>query len=64
MSNSVRSTYVICSNVSQLAMLAGAILIPVYVMPGNYWWTGVLSVLVVVDGIGLGKRMDLWEGKV
>jgi len=64
MSEKVRSAYVWSLVIGQLVMLAAAVLIPVYVTPGYYWWTAFFVFLVAIDGYALGLRMNLWEGKI
>lgn len=62
--NAVKATYIVTMAIGQMAMLAGAMLAPVYLTPGNYWWTVLLLFFVCMDGFVLGKRMDLWTGEV
>lgn len=64
MSERVRSAYVWSLVIGQLVMLGAAVLIPVYVTPGYYYWTAFFVFGVICDGYMLGKRMNLWEGEV
>ena len=61
--NTVKVAYIVMLVTGQLLMLGGAMLAPVYLTPGNYWWTGLLLFFVFMDGVVFGKRMDLWTGK-
>lgn len=62
--NAVKVAYIITSCVGQLFVLAAAVLIPVYVTPGVYWWTAFFVLTALTDGYELAKRMNLWTGEV
>ena len=62
MNSLVRCTYLVTMFLGQMVMLAFAIAVPVYITPGQYWWTAFLLFCVLGDGYMIGKRMNLWEG--
>lgn len=64
--NVVKSTYLVCNTVGQISLLAGAVVIPVWVTPGLYWWTGLFLLMFAASDLGSSNRMDSWGdfGKV
>lgn len=61
--NSLKIAYIISMSVGQILMLAAAVLIPIYITPGYYWWTAFFIIMVMGDGVMIGKRMNLWTGE-
>jgi hypothetical protein len=45
-------------------MIVFALLAPVFITPGYYWWSILLVCLALADGVAYGKRMDKWEGDI
>ena len=58
----IKITYIICYTICQIILLIGAVLIPVYITPGYYWWTIFLLLVMVCDSINFTKRLNSWEG--
>lgn len=62
--NSVKVAYIWASCVGQMCVLAAAVLIPIYLTPGSYWWTAFFLLTALTDGYALAKRMNLWTGEI
>ena len=60
--NSVKITYIICSCVFELMMVAIIFLAPTYLTPGWYWWSVFATALLVASGQGFSERLNSWEG--
>ena len=54
-------TYIICSTVLDIFLLLGAVLIPIYITPGYYYWTAILIFMFLSAGNSFSKRIDKWE---
>ncbi|RLA05142.1 MAG: hypothetical protein DRQ47_01895 [Gammaproteobacteria bacterium] len=54
-------TYLILTFLTQIIFLAGAILIPVYITPGYYYWTALLLLMFFMSGYALSQRLNKWE---
>lgn len=61
---SVRITYMVCHTVFVCLMIVLAMLAPLYITPGYYWWSILLVVFALADGVVYGKRVDKWEGEI
>jgi hypothetical protein len=59
--NSVKIAYIIMSGLIDLVVLILAIITPVYITPGNYWWTILLLCLLVLFSAGFTKRVNSWK---
>ena len=57
----LKITYVICYFIFQLVLLIGAVLIPVYITPGYYWWTAYFIIGSLINAHYFGERMDKWS---
>lgn len=57
----MKVAYIIMSEISALALLAGAVLIPVYITPGYYWWSALFLLIFLVMGSSYADRLDKWE---
>lgn len=57
----LKITYIICSLVSDLALLAGAILTPIYATPGYYWWSALLIIFMIASSVGFTERLNGWK---
>jgi len=62
--NDLKIAYVVCSLIQSIVLVVLAIVIPIWLTPGYYWWSSILLFLIIVGSHGLGKRMDLWTGSV
>ncbi len=58
--NSVKIAYIICSLISDLAFLALAVLAPICLTPGYYWWTAGAVCLFFASGVGFTERVNSW----
>ena len=58
----MRAAYVVMSGAEALFLLAAAMLTPVYLTPGFYYWTGVCGVLLLMQSAALSIRLSSWDG--
>ena len=58
--NSVKIAYIICDLISGLAMLGVALLAPIYLTPGYYWWTAFMIFMLIAQSYGFSKRLNSW----
>lgn len=59
--NVVKIAYMILAVIFSLTLLTAMVLIPVYITPGYYWWSGLLFLLVLISSNGAATRMDEWD---
>lgn len=57
----MRKLYLTYVFIFQLILLAGAVLIPIYLTPGYYWWTAFFLMLLVATSANVSKRIDEWN---
>lgn len=60
--NSVKVVYLICCSVGNIFFLLMAVITPIYLTPGYYWWTALFIFFVVSQSKNVSKRMNSWEG--
>ena len=58
--NSVKIAYIVCLCVLDIFVLSAAIITPVYITPGNYWWSVILILLLLMSGFSFSHRLDRW----
>lgn len=58
--NSVKITYLICDLISSLAILAVAVIAPIWVTPGYYWWTLGCVIFEFMRARGFTSRLNGW----
>jgi hypothetical protein len=58
--NAVRVVYLVCTLIETLALLLLAMIVPVWITPGYYWWTVVCFVLLAGSGHSFTKRVNDW----
>lgn len=56
----VRITYLLCNLVWNLVLLALAVAAPIYITPGDYWWTAFDILLMIGQGFAFTKRLNGW----
>ena len=57
----MRKLYLTYAFIFELILLAGAVLTPIYLTPGYYWWTAFFLMLFVATSESVGKRIDEWN---
>lgn len=60
--NDVRITYIICSMISTFGLLAIAIATPIWVTPGQYWWTALCIFMILGSSWSFTSRVNQWPG--
>lgn len=58
--NSVKITYMILITVMELFLFTTALLAPIYLTPGWYFWSVFSIVLMLLCSYGASTRMDSW----
>ena len=59
--NSVKITYIICVTIMELTFFILAMLAPIYVTPGVYWWTAGCIFMVAACGHRFTQRANSWR---
>jgi hypothetical protein len=59
--NSVKCTYIICSFIFELAMLTLAVAAPVWITPGDYWWTIIAIAVAMSHSKAFTDRVNSWK---
>ena len=57
---SVRIAYIVCSMLFSLGLLILAILTPVIVTPGYYWWSALCLLLMATQSHAFSRRLNSW----
>jgi len=58
--NSVKIAYIIVSLIGDIFYLSAAVITPILVTPGYYWWTAFFLILAMATSCGLTKRLNSW----
>jgi len=59
--NSVKIAYIVCSTVFELAFLFLAVVAPMWITPGLYWWTAAAVFLMACTSKGFTDRLNSWK---
>ena len=60
--NALRATYIVCDLIFSLALLALAVFSPVWITPGQYWWTALSIFFLLGQANSFTKRLNSWDG--
>ena len=58
--NSVKITYMILITIMELSLFTTALLAPIYLTPGWYFWSVFSLVLMLLCSYGASERMNSW----
>ena len=56
----VRAIYIICDLIGSFVLLGLAIVTPIYVTPGYYWWTVFCLLCLMSESISFANRLNTW----
>ena len=64
--NSLKITYMILTTISMFLFLAVAIVAPILITPGYYWWTAFCIFMIFASSHGFTSRLNTWDamGKI
>ena len=57
----MRETYLICQAVLMMFNMLAAMLTPIYVTPGWYFWTAFFIIVALLQGSQISNRIDEWN---
>ena len=60
--SSVKISYIVCTMLTEAMFFVAALLAPIYLTPGWYWWTAACIFLMLATGRGFTKRVNCWDG--
>jgi len=58
--NSLKIAYLALQTICELFFFTAAVVIPVWVTPGHYWWTAMFLILAIAASFGATKRVNSW----
>lgn len=57
----MRLTFIVLNFIWNCFLLTGAVLIPVYLTPGYYWWTAIMLAIMVFSTSAMHLRLAEWD---
>lgn len=54
----MKITYLIALFLEQMILLSGAVLIPIYITPGYYWWSAFALIVYFVTANAANSRLN------
>lgn len=59
--NSVKIAYMVLQVIFEIALLCVAVLAPIYITPGYYYWSAICLFLMIASSHGSTQRMNGWR---